>query len=152
MGPAEVRLIVAQWPGDERDIRSVREEVFVFEQGVPLNLDIDGRDPDCAHVLAVEDEAPVGTARMQQDGHIGRVAVLARYRGRGIGRLLVAELIGTARSRGLDQVYLHSQTSATEFYVKLGFERYGQVFMEADIPHIAMCMALNGTRTDQSDV
>ena len=142
MIPSDLRLIVCQWSRDQEHIRFVREQVFVVEQGVSVDLEIDGRDPDCTHVLATDNKGPVGTARMQQDGHIGRVAVLAPARGRGIGRLLVTELITTARDRGLSQVYLHSQKSATAFYGRLGFEEYGPEFIEADIPHIAMRLAL----------
>ncbi len=122
----------------EQAIISIRSAVFIIEQGVPRELEIDGRDPFCHHVLAFIDEFPVATGRISRGGKIGRVAVLKKYRNLGYGRAIIAELEAIASTMGLDQVSLGAQTGATGFYQKLGYNPYGDIFMDADIPHIHM--------------
>ena len=73
------------------DICAIRYEVFVDEQNVPEELEIDGLDGEAKHVLAFIDRVPIGTGRILIDGHIGRVAVLKNYRGHGIGKLIMKE-------------------------------------------------------------
>ena len=80
----------------------------------------------------------VGTARMFEDGHIGRMAVLQAYRRQGVGRAMMDALIAAAAKRGLKQVYLNSQVQVIEFYRALGFDKAGAPFMEAGIEHIRM--------------
>ncbi|MDX1514256.1 MAG: GNAT family N-acetyltransferase [Gammaproteobacteria bacterium] len=124
---------------EEADIRRIRNTVFSKEQGIDAKLDFDGRDGECIHVLAREgDGDAVGTARMMEDGHIGRIAVLAERRGRGIGRRLTLALVEAARRRAIARVYLHSQVHAVGFYEALGFRTSGPVFMEAGIEHVRM--------------
>lgn len=121
---------------------AVRQQVFVREQGIAPSLEFDGRDPDCIHVLAQHGDQAVGTARMLPDAHIGRVAVLAPWRGHGVGRLLMAALIEEARLRGESAVHLASQESAIDFYRRLGFVAHGDMYLEADIPHLDMTLTL----------
>ena len=95
------------------ELRSVRDEVFVGEQGVPITLEHDALDPLCTHVLArLLDGSPVGTARLTPDHHIGRMAVRAAWRGRGIGDALLRALLDEARRRGWPEVRLNSQAEA----------------------------------------
>jgi predicted GNAT family N-acyltransferase len=128
----------AAWAEHGREIQAVRHAVFTLEQSVPANLDFDGADPDSCHALALSDDVPVATGRIQADGHIGRVAVLKEWRGRGIGTALVEFLSKEANHQGLDRVCLNSQMSAVAFYEKLSFQREGDTFMEAGIEHIRM--------------
>jgi len=96
---------VAVWPLDEALIRQVREDVFVREQRVPLDLEWDDRDRDCTHLLAFSPAGqPVATARMTRDGRIGRMAVLQAWRRQGIGSRLLGELLVIAGKAGLEQV------------------------------------------------
>jgi len=89
---------------------------------VPEELDLGGLDQDCLHMLARNDQGqPIGTARMQANGKIGRMAVLKPWRGRGVGRALLRELLTEAQRRGLSQVYLAVQTQAIGFYEQHGF-------------------------------
>ena len=121
------------------ELRSVRDEVFVGEQGVPITLEHDALDPLCTHVLArLLDGSPVGTARLTPDHHIGRMAVRAAWRGRGIGDALLRALLDEARRRGWPEVRLNSQASAIGFYARHGFQPEGERFMEAGIEHQAM--------------
>jgi predicted GNAT family N-acyltransferase len=118
---------------------SVRETVFVTEQGWPLEGEYDADDPTSLHVLARGPAGePIGTGRLLPDGHIGRLAVLPAWRGKGVGRALMARLIEHARQRGMRRVALNAQTRAADFYRRLGFSIEGGEFMELGIPHLAM--------------
>ena len=132
----------ADWNRDREAIQQIRKSVFVEEQGVPEEIEVDGRDGSCTHVLALKGVRPVGTARMQRDGHIGRVSVLKEYRGKGIGRKLLEAMIEQAGCRGLEEVYLNSQVQAASFYEKTDFQKTGTVFLEANMPHIKMTRVL----------
>lgn len=127
------------WPGDAGDLRLVREAVFVREQGVPVELEWDGLDETAVHALAVTGRGdPVGTGRLLPDGHIGRMAVLAAWRGRGVGGALLDALMDVARRRGDRLLILNAQTRATRFYARWGFRPEGPEFSEAGIPHRRM--------------
>lgn len=138
-----VTIQSADWIRDREAIQRVRKSVFVDEQGVPADIEVDGLDESCVHVLALEDDRPVGTARMQNDGHIGRVSVLKKCRGRGIGRKLLDEMVEQAEVRGLEEVYLNSQVQASSFYEKAGFKKSGPEFYEANMPHVRMTRTLD---------
>jgi predicted GNAT family N-acyltransferase len=137
-----VRVIRADWGADGEAIRAVRLAVFVEEQKVPLDLEMDGRDPECAHVLALDAQGAVGTGRLLPDGHIGRMAVLADWRGRGLGSKLLDELVQIARERGMRRVELHAQVHAIPFYQRAGFAVVSGEFMDAGIPHRTMARDL----------
>ena len=142
---SEIRIERTSWANEvEREAMiGIRHEVFVVEQEVPVELELDAADPECRHLLAFDpDGTPIGTARMQADGHIGRIAVVRPWRKRGIGAQLVEALVAAARESGLDSVDLDSQVHATGFYQKLGFEARGDVFMDAGIPHQNMLLRL----------
>lgn len=141
--PNTPQLAFADWRTDGAAIRSVRNAVFTVEQGIPETLDFDGRDHECAHVLArLGDGTPIGTARMLPDGHVGRIAVEKQWRGRGVGSSLVEYLCEAACQRGLAYVYLNSQVQAAGFYTCLRFEARGDTFMEAGIEHVLMVRKL----------
>ena len=145
MHSEDYRIGPARWPADADDLRAVREAVFVREQGVPEELEWDHADPACVHVLARDPHGrPIGTARMKPDGHIGRMAVLPAWRGRGVGGALLAEILGLARSRGLARVFLHAQVQAAPFYARHGFAPTGLGFDVAGIPHQRMVLTLAG--------
>lgn len=121
------------------DLRSVRETVFVQEQNVPLDMEWDELDPLCRHVLARDAEGrPIGTGRLTPEHSIGRMAVLADWRGRGVGNALLLALIEEARRAGWRKVSLHAQVSAIGFYVRHGFLPYDAPFVEAGIDHQSM--------------
>ncbi len=118
---------------------TVREEVFVREQGVPADMEYDHADPTSLHVLArgPEGEA-IGTGRLLSDGHVGRLAVLPAWRNKGVGRALMCRLTEAARQRGDTRLALNAQVSAVGFYGRLGFSQEGGEFIEAGIPHVTM--------------
>ncbi|MGB5856575.1 MAG: GNAT family N-acetyltransferase [Oceanisphaera sp.] len=134
--------IVAYEPAHQSHIRAIRDAVFMQEQGVSPELEFDGLDPSAMHVLAVVDGEYVGTGRMLDDGHIGRIAILRNYRGLGLGAKVVQALVNEATHLGYPRVYLGAQTHAVDFYAKLGFTPYGDEFMDAGIPHLSMEQSL----------
>lgn len=137
------RVRRARWPGDAAGIRQVRDIVFVQEQSVPADLEWDGSDDECTHALAeTEEGVAVGTGRLAPDGKIGRMAVLAEYRGLGVGAAVLDYLLECARTAGMSRCYLHAQTHALAFYARHGFVAHGAEFMEADIPHREMELEL----------
>ena len=117
-------------------IKAVREQVFIQEQHVPVALEWDGLDDEATHVVALNNHnQEIGTARLLQDGHIGRMAVLPPWRHQGVGSAMLQELLLIARQRQLSKVFLHAQTSAISFYEHHGFHVLGEEFMDAGIPH-----------------
>ncbi|WP_375155669.1 GNAT family N-acetyltransferase [Neotabrizicola shimadae] len=131
--------------GDLEACLAIRRVVFIEEQGVSLADEVDGRDGEAEHLLALLDGAPVGTARMLVDGEtgkIGRVAVLAGARGRGIGAALIRAAVERLRERGLKVAKLGAQTHAVGFYEGLGFTAFGPVYEDAGIPHRDMKLGL----------
>jgi len=132
-----VRL--AEWSRDQAALRSIRRDVFVVEQNVPESLEWDGIDGACRHAI-VEDSAgrPIGCGRLLPDGHIGRMAVLREWRGRGVGSALLVALTNLARELHFPKVMLNAQTQAMPFYARFGFAPVGAPFEEAGIPHQAM--------------
>jgi predicted GNAT family N-acyltransferase len=124
------------WQQDSEALRLIREQVFMQEQHVPEELEWDGEDEEALHLLAEDDQGnPIGTARMLSDGHIGRVAVLAPWRGRGVGTALMRQMLETARERNYREIFLDAQVDAIDFYHKLGFETEGEPFLDAGILH-----------------
>lgn len=133
------RVRSARWPADADALRALRDVVFVREQSVPPELEWDGSDDDCLHVIAERDDgAVIGTGRLMPSGQIGRMAVLREYRGLGVGRVLLRLLMKQAEARGDSSVYLHAQVHAIPFYAAEGFDPEGEEFMEAGIRHVTM--------------
>ncbi|SFB69307.1 Predicted N-acyltransferase, GNAT family [Halobiforma haloterrestris] len=135
----EVRVV----DGDDlEDAFAVRHTVFVEEQDVDEELEYDEHDDGAVHFVAYDDGDPVGVARLREledgGGKVERVAVLEPRRGEGIGRLLMDAVEQRAEALGLSPLVLHSQTHAAEFYDRLGYERHGEEFEEAGIPHVEM--------------
>lgn len=134
-----IELSLVAFDGEPRhQCMAIRETVFVHEQGVPPELEMDEFDQQAQHAIAKVNGSAVATGRILSDGHIGRIAVLKDYRGRGIGAALVRCLTEYARQQGWRRVYLGSQLHAEAFYERLGFQRYGDVFMDAGIEHCWM--------------
>ncbi len=132
---------------------AVRRAVFIEEQGVPENLEIDEHDADPAsvssaiHVLVRMGGLPVATGRLllsEPDGrsHIGRVAVLAEQRRQGVGRAVMLALHRVALERAVASITLAAQLHAISFYERLGYAAYGDVFLDAGIEHRWMDLKL----------
>ena len=130
---------------DLKSCHALRRAVFIEEQEVPEDLEVDGLDDAALHLLATLDGRPVGTARMLlkgATGKIGRVCVLRDLRGQGVGAALIRAAVEELRRLGLAQAKLGSQVHAIPFYEKLGFAAEGPVYDDAGIPHRDMVLAL----------
>ena len=131
-----------------RDIatcRHLRRVVFIEEQGVPEEDELDDKDDDAIHLLATVDGEPAGSARlllMGDTGKIGRVCVLPDHRGTGLGAALIRAALAELRARGMATAKLGSQTHAIPFYERLGFTPTGPEYMDAGIPHRDMTLTL----------
>lgn len=136
-----VRLVA--WEQAWETLMSIRTRVFVEEQGVPSELERDSWDSQCTHALA-EDAAgrAIGTGRLLPDGHIGRMAVLASERSRGVGSALLLALMQVARERALSEIRLHAQLGAQRFYERHGFAVTSGTYLEAGIEHVDMRVRL----------
>jgi len=118
----------------------IRAEVFVVEQNVPVDLERDEHDSKALHFIALADGQYVGTARVVlgdngASAKIGRVAVCQSSRGFGIGKMLIAAIEGSPDLKHVHNFLLDAQTHARQFYTRLGYEAYGEEFMDAGIPH-----------------
>ncbi|MBK3848694.1 MAG: GNAT family N-acetyltransferase [Gammaproteobacteria bacterium] len=136
MSDIEVRIV--DWQQDNADLRRIRETVFIAEQSVPPELEWDSDDAEAVHFLALESGYPIGTARLLNDGHIGRVSVLRDWRGMNVGGALMKAVINEAERRGLNEQRLTAQVHATSFYERLGFKVVSEEFLEAGLPHVDM--------------
>lgn len=137
-------VAIADYAAALAALRAVREAVFVHEQQVPAEIELDPQDPLCQHVLALDaEERPIGTGRLTPDRRIGRMAVLAGWRGRGVGEALLDALIERARQLGWRELSLHAQASAIGFYARRGFLPFGDRFVEAGIDHQSMRLLLD---------
>jgi len=138
-----VRLL--SWTDAGEQARRVRFAVFVEEQGVPPEIELDEWDAPSEHALVLDAAGrAIATGRLLPDGHIGRMAVLRNWRGQGVGAAVLNALLTRARDRGMKRAVLNAQTRAQGFYARFGFARSGAEFMEAGIPHVHMERLLDG--------
>ncbi len=120
----------------------VRFRVFVDEQSIPAEEELDDADATATHAIALHERQVVGTGRlMKQDAGtaiIGRMAVDLEWRRHGVGGLILKHLEDVARSMGMSRSVLHSQEYVKAFYASQGYVEHGEVFLEVEIPHIEM--------------
>lgn len=122
---------------------SVRMQVFVREQGVPQDIELDRDDVRAFHFLAFTEGKPIGTARVvvrRDSAKIGRMAVLKTKRRKGVGARLLKRAVGFAKAKNARTIFLHAQVPVIRFYEKAGFQCVGPVFDEAGIPHRRMVL------------
>ena len=140
-------LQLGSWEAIQTLAAPLRTEVFVDEQGVDQALEWDEHDALCVHaVLCNRLGAPVATGRLLPSvngvAKIGRMAVKRVLRGQRLGDQVLSALMDAARQRGDTEILLHAQCSAEKFYLRQGFHRQGEVFMEANMAHVEMVCAL----------
>ena len=138
----------AQTQSDYFQLIRLREEVFVIEQGIPLEIELDDHDDHALHVIAKDGRQVVGTARLvvnESSGKIGRMAVKQRYRRQQIGHALMKEIQCAAREQRLSRLILHAQEPAVNFFRRFGFQPEGDRFDEGGRPHRKMVKEMNGS-------
>lgn len=146
-GEAMARIEIGTWQSLGVGARQVRREVFIDEQHIPMEMEIDQADETAVHALACNRMGvPVATGRLLQRssgvGQIGRMAVTRVLRGANLGRDVLLALMQAASQRGDHAVVLHAQRNAELFYARFGFVARGEAFEEAGIMHIEMVKAL----------
>lgn len=142
MADPQIECMLADWDADRPVLERIRRAVFVQEQQISEKDEWDDEDARSVHVLARLNRDPVGTGRLSPAGKIGRIAVYAGLRGRGVGTEILLRLLEEARRHGIRRPYLHAQVQAVPFYETLGFSREGDEFDEAGIPHVRMSLVL----------
>ena len=136
---------LGDWATLGQDATAIRFEVFVDEQKVPAEIELDDMDAVCLHAVAYDEAGKaVGTGRLLPDGHIGRMAVRQPGRGTGVGGAILTLLMEKARERGDAAVVLNAQTVAAPFYARHGFVQRGEQFEEAGIAHVEMRLVFQG--------
>jgi predicted GNAT family N-acyltransferase len=141
-----MRLVMGDWEGLRADALAVRRPVFVEEQGVPEELELDGEDPNSTHLVGFEDGEAVACARLRPYGSgvakVERVAVVKSKRGTGWGARVMDALENRARDEGYLELVLNAQSQVVGFYEKRGYAVEGEEFEEAGIPHRRMRLRL----------
>ena len=139
MATTDFSVRILGWQDAREEACRVRFVVFVEEQHVPPEIELDEWDDASDHALAIDATGrTIATGRLLPDGHVGRMAVLPAWRGLGVGAAVLEALIARAAERGLARVVLNAQTQARGFYARFGFAQRGEEFMEAGIPHVVM--------------
>ena len=132
---------IVSWHEYAERLSALRHQVFVIEQGVPVELEVDGEDDAACHAVAlINNNEVIGTGRMLASGKIGRMAVRSDMRYQGVGRAVLDVLVNEARTQGLAGVSLGAQLSAVAFYQRAGFTPQGDVFIDAGIDHRQMVL------------
>jgi len=152
-----IRIELLDWERARAEGGAIRKAVFVKEQGVPEELELDQHDALSVHALARSETGhAIGTGRLlpvewkdrRAVGHIGRMAVIASWRGTGVGGALLERLVAAAAERGDSEVALSAQSHAIGFYRAHGFVAEGGEYLEAGIPHQAMRRVLQPLRSN----
>lgn len=129
------------------DALEIRKQVFINEQGVSADIEIDQYEDKCLHlVLYSKQNEAVATCRLlpldNKTCKLQRMAVGKVFRGKDYGRMLITEAEKIAKEKGYDTISLGAQVSALGFYEKLGYKKYGEKFLEANIDHYQMDKSL----------
>ncbi|HLR64075.1 MAG TPA: GNAT family N-acetyltransferase [Pseudogracilibacillus sp.] len=127
---------------EEKNIMyDIRKTVFVEEQLVPIEEEIDEHEDDAIHFICYVDDKAVGAARLRfidDYGKLERICVLKAYRGQSIGTRIIGTMEEEIKKHQYKTAKLHAQQYAEAFYEKLGYQTFSEAFMDAGIPHIAM--------------
>ncbi|GIN74121.1 N-acetyltransferase [Bacillus sp. J14TS2] len=124
----------------------IRKKVFVEEQKVPLDLEIDEFENESTHFVLYDDSVPIGAGRfrtVEGFGKVERICIMADYRRVGAGKMIMETIEQFARKNKIQQLKLHAQISAIPFYEKLGYTVCSEEFMDAGIPHKTMIKQLH---------
>ena len=141
--PPDIRIIELEYGGPLwEQVKNLRLEVFVTEQHVPIELEIDEYDKTAVHLAALEGDQVIGTARLIETGgdliKIGRVAVAIPARQSGVATALMHRALEYATNHGITEAVLDAQVTVIGFYERLGFVAEGEIFDDAGIDHIRM--------------
>ena len=139
---SEFTVVVGDWHSLQQHAQHIRELIFILEQDIAPEDEWDDQDPISTHFVVYDADQPIATARLLSNDHVGRVAVLKEYRSKGIGKLVMQEIIALAKQQQRKELILSSQVHATQFYSGLGFAVQGESYLDCGIPHVDMVMTL----------
>lgn len=135
-GPSHTHVQQVRWQEEKTALQHLRRCVFIEEQAVPPELEWEHADESAAHFLLFDQQQQaLACARLLSSGQIGRMAVLAPYRGLGLGKQVLAFVIAWAEQHNYPALFLHAQNHAIGFYENMGFVVEGEEFFDAGIPH-----------------
>lgn len=138
-----IDIEILPWSTARQYAEPIRSTIFIQEQCVPESMEWDGLDDDAIHAIAFDSAGQaLGYARLLTTKQLGRMAVYAEYRRKGIGSALLGALEDEARKLGYDHVFLHAQIQALPFYEQHGYQSQATPFDEAGIPHLMMTKIL----------
>ncbi|MFD1852101.1 GNAT family N-acetyltransferase [Oceanobacillus bengalensis] len=140
-----MNIKVVETKEEREQAYQVRMKVFVEEQKVPEELELDELEDTAIHFLGLEDEHPVVASRLRfvdEYGKLERICVLKEYRGKSYGKDIIQAMELAAIRKGYKKSKLNAQTHAEEFYKKLGYKTISSEFMDAGIPHVTMVKEL----------
>lgn len=135
---SNIKVAGALWNKDRSTLKEIRTEVFVREQGVPEDLEMDNLDATAEHFIAYDNGMPIGCARLIDGKKIGRMAVLASYRGQGVGWQILDHIKRYASQKRYTLLQLSAQCHAYNFYRLSEFKACSTPYEDAGIPHIDM--------------
>ncbi|WP_425919249.1 GNAT family N-acetyltransferase [Acinetobacter sp. TSRC1-2] len=135
---SQFTIHTGSWNELQNDAKLIREQVFIQEQQIAVEDEWDVEDAVSLHFVVYDQDQPIATARLLQNNSVGRVAVLKSYRGVGIGKLLMQQIIQQAKHEQREFLKLSSQVHAIQFYAALGFKVEGEQYLDCGIPHIDM--------------
>lgn len=141
--PYQVNIV--KWQQAKRQLKTVREKVFVFERRIPYNIEFDSLDRKAYHVLVIDDDnqEPIATGRITDKGELSRICVVISKRKTPAGKEVIETLLQIARNKNLKEVYINSSLQAVGYFRKHNFQPVGGVFMEAGMPRQRMACSLN---------
>lgn len=137
---SKFNIVSADWATLKQDAQYIRELVFIQEQQIDAIDEWDAQDPISLHFVVYGDLKPIATARLLDNNSIGRVAVLKEYRGKGIGKILMLDIIQQAKIQKRETLKLSAQVHAIAFYQRLGFKAEGAEYLDCGIPHRDMTL------------
>lgn len=130
---------VVTWASHQRQLKQVRQQVFIEEQNVPVVLELDDLDADAIHLLVEDDSSlAIACARLLDNGSIGRMAVIKTCRGHGIGMAMLGKAVKLHQQLGRKIITLSAQIHAIGFYEKAGFVVVSAPYLDANILHVDM--------------
>lgn len=132
-----MKVVVAKTQKEILDNSYVRGQVFIVEQKIAWDIEFDGLDPYCVLFTAYDVNKPIGAARLYKN-KVGRVATLKEYRKQGVASLMMKKIEEYAKNNDMTELILHAQKYIEDFYVELGYISEGDIFFEAEIPHVKM--------------
>ena len=129
------RVSRVSWQSRKRELKAIRERVFVCELHIPKEVEFDQQDITAEHLIIIDDDdGPVGTGRLCSDGLLSRIAIFRSHRNRDAYSSLIKGLIELAKDKGHDEIFIQCILDEVPEFVQSGFSEYGHVFMEAGIP------------------